>query len=111
MKKQIRQISKIAGCMMASVLISGIYFPSHAQTEERIAFKNSTWEIAYRIMIKGKGTEEPELGSGGPDITWSVDRLYSGQGKLVWRSENEHVRTIYDKRGGYEGTVVDTVPN
>lgn len=84
MKKQIRQKSIIALWLMASVLISGLFFASqaHAQGAKRIAQKSDVWSAAYTVTIKGEGTEKPELGSGDPEIIWKVYRIYTGSVRL-----------------------------
>jgi hypothetical protein len=48
-----------------------------------ITRSTDTWNVAYTVTIKGHGIEEPELGKEGPQITWTVDRLFIGSGKLT----------------------------
>ena len=86
MRKQIRQISKIAAWIMASVLILELFpaIPAFAQADEPLAQKTDVWSLDYRVSVKGDFKKEPELGSGNPMVFYHINRVYEGKSKLVF---------------------------
>ena len=75
-------------------MIAAILFPSQLSAQRPpspsfqpmasdITSSSDTWNVAYTVTIKGSGTEEAKLGKEGPEITWIIDRLFNGSGKLT----------------------------
>lgn len=84
MRKQIRQISKFAACVMAGVLGIFCTTPTFAQADEPLAQKTDVWSLDYRVSVKGNFEKEPELGSGNPTVYYHINRVYEGKSKLVF---------------------------
>lgn len=87
MKKQIRQISKYAFCLM--VLAGGICavltFETVAQKKPKpIPKERVYWYVDYTVTVKGNGSTVPR-----PNYTttvWSIDRTYSAVLKLTQKT-------------------------
>ena len=108
MKIQFRQKSIIAVVLTLIFLIVGVNClpQTFAQGSKRLANKSDVWFASYTVTIKGFGKEEPEIGSGDPEITWSVERIYNGNIKLAsgirvadtkW-SDKEREESIWTER-------------
>jgi hypothetical protein len=74
-----------AGIILFSILITIVGTNALAQTAKTVAKPDDVWVTSYTVTIKGEGTEEPELGSDNPVITWKVDRTYTGTATLKFK--------------------------
>ena len=91
MKKYILQISRWTGWLMVNVLLSIFCCTTFvfAQTESPNAQKGDVWELNYMVSVFGKFQVKPELGSGNPDVFYTIDRNYEGKSKLVFIKSTE----------------------
>ena len=91
MKKYILQISILTGWLMVNVLLSIFCCATFvfAQTESPNAHKGDVWELNYMVSVVGEFQVKSELGSGNPDVFYTIDRDYEGKSKLVFAKSTE----------------------
>jgi hypothetical protein len=78
MKDPIRQIIAAALVLAGAFPVSSAFSQSPENQDYYAYLKLDWWHLRYKVEIKGTGRVEPELGSGGPEIEWTVNRVYTG---------------------------------
>lgn len=76
---------------MVGFLILSIFSPNFtiAQTESPNAQQSDVWELNYMVSVYGSFHVKSALGSGDPDVFYTIDRNYEGKAKLVFTKSNE----------------------
>ncbi len=83
MKKYIIGISQLAIFLLVFVLLSGMILSARVFAQKSQKTPKTVWYGEFTMTIKGNGTQKPEPGVNDSEITWKIDRTYSGSFELT----------------------------